>query len=89
MTKVIFNKNAGRFHKGQIVDFQPALADFFVSKIRCADLEAKEDFSDVLGVKTEEPFARKTTQGTKRKKSSQYSRRDVHTYQTRDMRAAE
>ena len=36
MTEVIFTKDAGRFKKDRVVDFPPALADFFVSKVRCA-----------------------------------------------------
>lgn len=83
MTKVIFTKNAGRFRKDQIIDFQPPLADFFVSKVRCAQYAAAQnDFSDVLGEdKAETPKATP-------KKERKYQKSKLRLYETRDLKAA-
>lgn len=94
MTEVIFTKNAGRFRKNQVVNFQPALADFFVSKVRCADFlktataEAKvevvpsvDDFNDILATPSTSP---ETAKKTKRKK---YGTRSAGSYTTRDLQA--
>ena len=96
MTKVTFNKNAGRFKKGQVVDFPPALADFFVSKVRCADPEqaaTKEDFSDVLGpqepkVPVTAPPANKTSAKPKPYQKHKYGRRDMIDYSKQDLRVS-
>ena len=96
MTEVIFTKDAGRFKKDRVVDFPPALADFFVSKVRCADLEraaTKEDFSDVLG--TQEPKAPLATVAatrsppkTKPYQKHKYDRRDMRDYAKQDLRVS-
>ena len=89
MTKVVFNKNAGRFKKGQVVDLPPALADFFVSKVRCADIESapaiQEDFSDILKVESPAPQKRSPY---KVQKNRRYARRDMIDYSKQDLRAA-
>ena len=96
MTEVIFTQNAGRFRKNQVVNFQPALADFFVSKIRCADFVEKpvgalkptkevvptvDDFNDILAT----PVPVKKPQGTAKKKK--YGTRAAGSYSTRDLQA--
>ena len=94
MTEVIFTKNAGRFRKNQVVNFQPALADFFVSKVRCADFlktasveagaevtPSVDDFNDILATPST-PI--ETAKKTKRKK---YGTRSAGSYSTRDLQA--
>ena len=90
MTEVVFKQNAGRFKKGQTVDFQPALADFFVSKVRCAAFVEKvkpavkpeeDDFSDILGVPSETARPKRRTKGRK------YVTTSLSSYETQDLSA--
>ena len=90
MTEVVFTQNAGRFKKGQTVDFQPALADFFVSKVKCAAFVEKvkpaakpveDDFSDILGVPGETERPKRRTRGRK------YGTRSLGSYETQDLSA--
>ena len=96
MTEVVFTQNAGRFRKNQVVNFQPALADFFVSKIRCADFVKKtveaakptkevaptvDDFNDILAT----PVPERKPQGAAKKKK--YGTRAAGSYSTRDLQA--
>ena len=100
MTEVIFTKDAGRFKKDRVVDFPPALADFFVSKVRCAafkdapaltvkpapSVEKKDTkVEDFSDVLADEPPAR--TRHKSKIKTDRYGNGHAHKYTRRDMQA--
>ena len=102
MTEVIFTKDAGRFKKDRVVDFPPALADFFVSKVRCAEFRDHQ-VREALNVQAT-PVTAKVMKAedfsdvladaapvhTHRKskiKTERYGKGNAHRYSRRDMQA--
>ena len=100
MTEVVFTKDAGRFKKDRVVDFPPALADFFVSKVRCAVFKEATTYSakpsldvekkivvaeDFSDVLSDDSPAR--TYRKNKIKAGRYSNGHAHKYTRRDMQA--
>ena len=100
MTEVIFTKDAGRFKKDRVVDFPPALADFFVSKVRCAEFKEPPAYTvkpaptvekkvvvaeDFSDVLSDETPAR--IHRKSKIKTDRYGNGHAHKYTRRDMQA--
>lgn len=96
MTQVLFSKSVSHYKANTSYDIKPALADFFVNKVKVATFVpeavksevSEEDFSDLVAPAAREP-ARKTYHKKDEEGEDKPKRKRARkaTYETREMKA--